>query len=658
MRKILQGSIALLALMAAVPTVAVAQQVEPQLDVTSATAPARHKAPAKEMELTSNQMWYGYYKGTEPIVGMGVPSPGIINEMIYINAADPIIKGKTIKAVRFRVQGTSDLSDFSVWLAPQMPYPASEGHIVTVEVDTKELRDTLWNEVLLPDGGYVVPDTGVYVGYSFYTAATTRQSTYPVMTTNDRIAPEGCMYDWEEAFMSGWQWYPGGQMGKLCIQVLLEGAFHENAATVGPLGDHIVVAGGSVDVTIELTNNGNAGISSFDYVVRTGEASTDEQHVELTEPFSILGGKTEATITLQADADYARADKQLVITRVNGQPNEQMDEAVADGTLITLAQASPRRTLIEEYTGTWCGYCPRGTVGLELLNEEFGDDIAIVSIHTDDPMTILGYQPMYENVRDYPSAYFNREYGVDPYAGTLREARGSRYDVLWQQSQPTEASLDVEARWSNDQQTRIAVTSRMRFQYESAKAPYGLAYVLVEDGLQCDTTGWEQRNFYYYFKDQDDYKPGTLMGDDFKDYLNVDTEYMQGVVYNDVAVAAYGITEGLANSVKAPLVIGEEKTHNYTISVGLNNLIQDKSRLRVVAFIIDRKSGRVVNAAVADVHSETDGIEAVPADVAGHEGQARIYDLQGRPVVGRQSSGALRIVRQADGRVVKTLARP
>ena len=273
-------------------------------------------------------------------------------------------------------------------------------------------------------------------------------------------------------------------------------------------------------------------------------------------------------------------------------------------------------------------------------------------------MTIPGYQPMYENVRDYPSAYFNREYGVDPYAGTLREARGSRYDVLWQQSQPTEASLDVEARWSNDQQTRIAVTSRMRFQYESAKAPYGLAYVLVEDGLQCDTTGWEQRNFYYYFKDQDDYKPGTQMGDDFKDYLNVSTEYMQGVVYNDVAVAAYGITEGLANSVKAPLAIGEEKTHSYTISVGLNNLIQDKSRLRVVAFIIDRRSGRVVNAAVADVHSETDGIESVPADVAGHEGQARIYDLQGRPVTGRQASGALRIVRQADGRVVKTLARP
>ena len=461
MRKILQGSIALLALMTAVPTIAVAQQVEPQLDVTSATAPARHKAPAKEMVLTDNQMWYGYYKGTEPIVGMGVPAPGIINEMIYINAADPIITGKT-----------------------------------------------------------------------------------------------------------------------------------------------------------------------------------------------------EATVTLQADADYARADKQLVITRVNGQPNEQMAEAVADGSLITLAQASPRRTLIEEYTGTWCGYCPRGTIGLELLREEFADDIAVVSIHTDDPMTILGYQPMYENVRDYPTAFFNREYDVDPYAGSLEQPRGSRYDVLWQQSLPTEASLDVKAQWSSSLQTRINVTSTMRFQYQSDTAPYGLAYVLVEDGLECDTTGWEQRNFYYYFKDQDDYKPGTQMGDDFKDYLNVDTEYMQGVVYNDVAVAAYGITEGLANSVKAPLAVGEEKTHSYTISVGLNNLIQDKQRLRVVAFIIDRKSGRVVNAAVADVHSETDGIESVPADVAAHEGTARTYDLQERPVVGRQPAGALRIVRQPDGRVVKTLARP
>jgi thiol-disulfide isomerase/thioredoxin len=407
-----------------------------------------------------------------------------------------------------------------------------------------------------------------------------------------------------------------------------------------------------------LTNNGNAGISNFDYVVRTGDAISDEQHVELEEPFNILGGKTEATVILQADADFTRADKQLVITRVNGQPNEEADKAVSEGTLITLAQASTRRTLIEEYTGTWCGYCPRGTVGLELLQEEFADDIAIVSVHTDDPMTILGYQPMYENVREYPSAYFNRAYGVDPYAGTIEQPRGSRFDVLWQQSLPTEASLDIEARWTNEQQTRIAVTSKMRFQYHSDTAPYGVAYVLVEDGLQCDTTGWEQRNFFFYFKDQGDYQPGTQMGDDFKDYLNVDTEYMKGVVYNDVAVAAYGITEGLANSVKAPLAVDEEKTHSYTISVASNTLIQDKQQLRVVAFIIDRVNGRVVNAAVAPVSSGADGVEPVHVSMDSDDVTARSYDLQGRQLSSNHQSRGLRIVRQADRSVVKLLVRP
>ena len=119
-------------------------------------------------------------------------------------------------------------------------------------------------------------------------------------------------------------------------------------------------------------------------------------------------------------------------------------------------------------------------------------------------MAILGYQAIYENVRSYPSAHINRVLDVDPYAGSLRVPYGVKTDVEQQLALPTESTLDLEAQWSNDAFTRIAVTSKMRFQYNSADSPYAMAYVLVEDGLQCDTTGWEQANFYYYFKDYED----------------------------------------------------------------------------------------------------------------------------------------------------------
>ncbi len=650
MRSLLQRRVFVLAFFSALMLEGWAQQVQPQLDTESDVPEA--KVSNRAIEPAENQMWYGYYKGTEPIAGMGVPSPGIINEMIYLNADDPIVKGKTLKAVRFRVQGTYDLSDFTVWLAPHMPYPATADHIMTVDVDETELKDTLWNEVILPED-YVIPDTGVYVGYSFYTAATTRQSTYPVMTTSDRISPEGSMFDWEEAFMSGWQWYPGGQLGKLCIQVLLEGDFNGNAAVPGEVGDHIVVSGQSIEVPIDLTNNGVAGISDFDYLVYTNDVAGIEKHVVLPEPFTVFGGKTKTTIVLDADAECAWAEKKVVITKVNGQPNLLINEAVGRGSLITLAKTSPRRTLVEEFTGTWCGYCPRGTVGLRKLHEDFGDEVVTVSVHTDDPMAILGYQSIYENVHQYPSAYINRVMNVDPYAGSKGTAYGVKEDVEMQQGLPTEASLELEAKWSNDTFTRITVTSKMQFQYNSPVSTYAMAYVLVEDGLQCDTVGWEQQNFFYYFKDNPEYQPGSVMYEDFKEYLNTNSDVMEGVVYDDVVVAAYGVDGGLASSVKAPIIIDEEKTHNYIISVSNNALIQDKSKLKAVAFIIDKSSGRIVNSACATIEGYESGISdttssPIPTTVAR-------YSIDGRLLSAPQCG--LNIVRTSDGRTVKVVVR-
>ena len=648
MKHFLQNTIALLTLIVGVQVeVRAQQQVVPAMDQPGKVAVA--KAPAREIELTANQMWYGYYKGTERLVGMGVPAAGNVNEMIFIDGNDPVVKGKTMKAVRFRVQGVSDLSNVTVWLAAEMPYPASEGHIMTMEVDQSTMQDTVFTEVPLSED-YVVPEEGVFVGYSYYNACTTHESEYSVLTTADRTGPDGCMYDWEDAFMSGWQWY-GGRMGKLAIQVLLEGNFAANAATAADFGDHIVLAGESLTVPLELTNSGAAGISSFDYQVYTNGTPGVERHVDLAENFAVMGGKTYANITLDADPDFAKAQKRVVITRVNGQPNEQIDEPAAVGTLITLAQASPRRTLIEEYTGTWCGYCPRGTIGLRKLHQDFGDQIVAVSIHTDDPMAILGYQPIYQDVRSYPLAFFNREYSADPYGGSLLEDYGAYQDVAWQQSLPTEAALKLSARWSNDLQTRIAVTATSTFQYASADADYGLAYVVVEDGLQCDTTGWEQRNFFTYFADWDEYAPGTQAYEDFKDYLSAE-EYVEGVIYDDVAVAAYNIVDGVNNSVPAPIAVGEEKTHNYTISIANNAIIQDKSKLRVVAILIERASGRLVNAAIASILSDTDGIAAGTIQ---HDGPTTYYGADGRQH--KQTVSGLNIVRRPDGTTTKLIVR-
>ena len=44
-----------------------------------------------------------------------------------------------------------------------------------------------------------------------------------------------------------------------------------------------------------------------------------------------------------------------------------------------------KRVMVEDYTGTWCGWCPRVSYALELLEKET-DDAVIVAAHQGDPM--------------------------------------------------------------------------------------------------------------------------------------------------------------------------------------------------------------------------------------------------------------------------------
>jgi hypothetical protein len=84
-----------------------------------------------------------------------------------------------------------------------------------------------------------------------------------------------------------------------------------------------------------------------------------------------------------------------------------------DGTEINFR----KKMLIEDYTGTWCGFCPRVAWAIELVHEQTEDAIA-VAIHgpSSDP-TNAGYDPFnfdatalttLLNFSGYPQGYLNR----------------------------------------------------------------------------------------------------------------------------------------------------------------------------------------------------------------------------------------------------------
>ncbi|WP_029038571.1 Omp28-related outer membrane protein [Salinimicrobium xinjiangense] len=68
-----------------------------------------------------------------------------------------------------------------------------------------------------------------------------------------------------------------------------------------------------------------------------------------------------------------------------------------------------RKALFEDYTGTWCGWCPRVTNAILLLKERT-EDLAVVAIHFQDKMMIDESKDLVAHfeVEFYPHARLNR----------------------------------------------------------------------------------------------------------------------------------------------------------------------------------------------------------------------------------------------------------
>ena len=602
----------------------------------------------------TDEAWYGYYKGNELLGYFGTGGwGGRQHEAIILHGDDVVCQGKKIKAVRFRVQGTDAMDDFYVWLSSSLPTPGDNADIIRVAVDKATLVDHEFNTVELP-APYEFEGKDVAIGYSFtIDDASSYEARYPCYTTVDGIAPEGALYDWAPVVMSAWQSY-GDRMGKLAVQVLLEGDFESCAAAPSDFGDYKALAGSSATVSLPVSNYGLQPLQSFDYVVTTNGVDSDEQHFELPDPFDIFTGSTIVELPLSADAEPAKAVKAITITRVNGEPNTiSSSMRTASGSLTTIAEKSKQRVVMEEYTGTWCGWCPRGTVGIEKLRADYGDEFIAISVHTrqNDPMEIMAYSDITSTIYSYPVARLNRDLEGDPYAGSSSKVYGIKDDFEYERSILSEAAVEISATWANADNTRISVNTDVTFQINADEAPYSLAYVLLADGLTGEGAVWNQANYFYYFTDNPDYAEGTQMGEDFAYYLSVGTESIEGAAYNDVAIAGYGIVGGLANSVKAPLTAGQTQHHTYTISIASNGLVQDKDKLRVVALLLNTESGKIVNASECSLSSITDIVRFQSEN--NDERQESIYSLNGRQVTRLQRG--LNIVRRSDGTVVKVI---
>lgn len=540
------------------------------------------------------------------------------------------MQGKKINSITVPMRAPV-AQNISIWLSSDLALKNVNGLRVAdpdiLQVDVENQRMI----TLTLDQPYEITADGVYVGFSFAIKSGSIQSSdktnpgrYPVTVSEGAI--DGGMYIHTTRTYTTWKSnIEAGLNYNADISVELDGEFYTNAVGIGSL----TAAKGGLDdpftFQATLSNYGTEALSNFEYTVTTNGA-TETKTFEFDTP---MAPSFTNDFVLEFDLPQYPApghyDVDFAVTKVNGVANEAPNNSGA--TWADVFSFIPvHRALMEEYTGLWCGWCPRGYIGLLEMNKRHPEDFVALSYHNGDDMAVISTSDYPSSVPGFPAAFLDRVISCDAYYGTSNSEQ-MHIDQDWMDrcEVPAPCNVTVAPTWNEDS-TKVSVKVTTKFQATYTDAKYRIAYFLVGNGLTYST--WAQANSYRGYSMPSEYG---------WDVFTKGASSVKGLVFDDVVLWSNN-TRGEIGSI--PAEIASDTDIEYVGEIDLSSVknyaklveAQDKSLFTVVAVIVDGKTGEVVNANKAEIISAggSDAIESVGATNEAEVLSVTYYDLNGR----------------------------
>lgn len=257
----------------------------------------------------------------------------------------------------------------------------------------------------------------------------------------------------------------------------------------------MTVNGGSQFSTIEQNieyavqggfyNGGYEPVTSFDITIMQDGVPTTTTF----DGFSLgLGEGMQYELEDKLSIGENNMDVMVSISNVNGDMGEDdlTEDNSASIAFAPVAVHPDRAVVVEEGTGTWCQWCPRGTVYLDEMSKRFPNNFIGIAVHNADPMVLTAYDDAIGDfIAGYPQVVYNRNSVLDP--GEIIDP--SLSDMV----NAPELTVEMGAESNNGSLTSNV---RVRFADENAAANHNITIVLTEDDLSSDEGGWNQVNRY------------------------------------------------------------------------------------------------------------------------------------------------------------------
>lgn len=558
--------------------------------------------------MADGEIYYGIYKGTGTLTTFGTKKAETYD--VALRLTDPTLEGLEVRGIRIPVNtNAKNVTDYKVWLTHELTLES--GKMVPDIVSVDVTPDGKWAEARLAEP-YVIGKEGVYAGYSFKVSSLDASddadpNRTPLMTVNEEN-PEGLLLHTNRTYR---KWTPLAGSGSPALVVLIGGErIKPHAATLEAPANLYTLFGKTISATLTLVNHGTEDIKTIDYEIEMG-GKTETKHISKSLQGGYYGRSTTFNVTIPAADEPGTYLTKFRVSKVNDEPNEDPQTEVTTP-VVYLKEVPLHKPLVEEYTGTWCQYCPRALAGMEKMADKNGDNFVGVAYHVLDEMEFVSsiYHPAQPS--GLPSVFIDRVKDFAPLTGQSEwEARAN---II------APANISVVGEWADEAKTKIRATSTATFIRDFKDNPYRVGYILIANDLH--STAWSQQNAL---------SGSATTGDAYLDKYIKAGNPIRDLHYNEVALAQSAENgAGLPESLPADVLGDVAYEHTFEFDITGNELPLVKDKMEVVVVLIDTRTGEAVNCNKGHVVDPT-GIDEISGN-AESEKEGAVYDLSGRRV--------------------------
>lgn len=496
--------------------------------------------------------------------------------------------------------------------------------VKTIKRSSGDAIDQGWNNILF-DTPMPLEGKSFYIGYTYHQSY--KDGAVSVVGTprpNTSFLKRGNLAKWEDI----------SNEGVLSLEMLVGGD------NLPPYDLKVVSASatsaaeGVLTVVTNIINNGSKDVTEYDLTF----SAEGYNHVQTISTPMASGANTKVTTVLYDVPERVGFIDPLTVTATRIADGE--DSTPEDNSAV-VSMRIPRNVVVEEFTGTGCGWCPRGLVGMDKLHERYGERFVGIGVHqynSSDPM----YPTRYKNLgfEGAPQCKIDRSYLTDPYYGNGNDICE---DFEKEMNLPAYLSVNVSATFNEDR-TAVDITATVKC--ESDLNGGSIGFVLTADSLTGTERAWKQANYYYQYN-------ASQLPDDLKQFgkdgVNGGSSFFWD--FNDVAIGTY-YEGGKYEMSLGNIGNHESKTVTATVTMPTKAALLAALRYDLITanvFVLDG-NGVVANAAKTKVVDLTN-IQEVGVKSSGDLREVARYTLDGRMITTPQKG--INIVRLSDGSTIK-----